>query len=59
VIKFIKGVIMMEESTDVQVLSTVDGVYTDMLPDTLEIPEIENPDEREYENVELEQEGGL
>ena len=50
---------MMEESTDVQVLSTVDGVYTDMLPDTLEIPEIENPDEREYENVDLEQEGGL
>lgn len=50
---------MVEESTDVKLLDTVDGVFTDVTPDTLEIPEIENPEDREYENVELEQEGGL
>lgn len=50
---------MMEESDNVELLQTTDGVYVDEIIDTVEIPEIENPDEREYENVELEQEGGL
>lgn len=39
-------------------LKTVDGVFQDELLDTLEIPEIENPDDREYENIEIEEEGG-
>lgn len=50
---------MMEESENVELLQTIDGVYVDEIIDTVEIPEIENPDDREYENVELEQEGGL
>ena len=50
---------MMEESENVELLQTIDGVYVDAIIDTVEIPEIENPDDREYENVELEQEGGL
>ena len=53
----------MEE--DVKELQTVDGVYVEETIDeseeisTLEIPDIENPDDREYENVEIVEEGGL
>lgn len=45
---------MEEESNDVQVLETVDNVYVDndMTVGTMEIPDIENPDDREYEQVE-------
>ena len=52
---------MGQEETDNKVneLSTVDGTFVDDVVDTLEIPNIENPDDREYENVEIVQEGGL
>ncbi len=51
----------MEENNDVNVqeLKTVDGVFIDDTIETLEIPNIENPDDREYENIEMEQEEGL
>ena len=35
------------------------GSFTPEIPDTIEIPIIENPDDREYEDVEIEVEGGV
>lgn len=51
----------MEENNEVKELETVDGVYVDneMTLDTMEIPDNENPDDREYEQVEIESEEGL
>lgn len=40
-------------------LATVDGTFVDDVVDTLEIPDIENPDDREYEEIETVEEGGL
>ena len=47
---------MDEDNKNVQI---VDGSFTPEIPDTIELPHIENPDEREYENVEIEVEGGV
>lgn len=51
----------MEENNDANVpeLETIDGVFVDNVVETLEIPNIENPDDKEQENIEIEQEGGL
>jgi hypothetical protein len=49
---------MEEESNNVEQLPTEDGVYVSNILDTLEIPEIENPDEKEQEQIEIEEEGG-
>ena len=49
----------MEENSNVKILPTEDGTFVDTLLDTLEIPNIENPDDKEQENIEIEQEGGL
>lgn len=49
----------MEENSNVEILPTEDGTFVDTLLDTLEIPNIENPDDKEQENIEIEQEGGL
>lgn len=49
----------MEENSNVQVLPTEDGTFVDAVLDTLEIPEIENPDDKEQEIIKIEQEGGL
>lgn len=49
----------MEETNDVPVMVTQEGEFVDDGVSTLEIPTIENPDEREYENVEIEKDGGL
>ena len=47
----------MEEKTFLQ---TEDGnMFEVEIPDTVEIPVIENPDDREYEKVEIEVEGGI
>lgn len=50
----------MEENNDANVpeLKTVDGLFIDNVIETLEIPEIENPDDKEQEIVEIEEEGG-
>ena len=48
-----------EESNDAKELETVEGVYVEQQVDTKEIPDIENPDDREYEPVEIVEEGGL
>lgn len=43
-----------------KLLQTEDGETFEVeIPDTVEIPEIENPDDREYENVKIEVEGGI
>ena len=43
-----------------KVLCTQEGeTYEVEIPDTVEIPVIENPDDREYENVKIEVEGGV
>jgi hypothetical protein len=47
------------EENNIQELQIQDGVYIDDIIGTLEIPEIENPEEREYENIITENEGGL
>ena len=45
---------------DKKILHTEDGTeYEVEIPDTVEIPVIENPDDREYENIETEVEGGI
>lgn len=49
----------MEENSNVQILPTEDGTFIDAVLDTLEIPNIENPDDKEQENIQIEQEGGL
>lgn len=49
----------MEENSNVEILPTEDGTFVDTLLDTLEIPNIKNPDDKEQENIEIEQEGGL
>lgn len=49
----------MEENSNVEILPTKDGTFTDAILDTLEIPNIENSEEKEQENIEIEQEGGL
>lgn len=49
----------MEETDNVELLPTVDGVYVDNVVETLEIPDIKNPEDKEQENIETEQEGGL
>lgn len=49
----------MEENQNTQELPTQDGTYIDNILDTLEIPVIENPNEREYEQIENNGEGGL
>ena len=36
-----------------------DGSYIGELPDSLEIPVLNNPDDREYEEVKIEVEGGM
>lgn len=46
----------MEEE---KVVQTEEGTFNVEVPDTIELPVIENPDDREYENVEIECEGGL
>ena len=50
---------MEEETNSVEELQIVNGVFVENEPSTLEIPEIENPDDREYETVEIETEGGV
>jgi len=35
------------------------GSFTPEIPDTVELPVIDNPDDREYEEVEIEVEGGV
>ena len=47
----------MEEKNNV--LQVTDGSFIPEIPNTLELPNIENPDDREYENVETEVEGGV
>lgn len=47
----------MGEETD-NVMITDESFIPD-IPSTVEIPEMENPDDREYETVEVECEGGL
>lgn len=43
-----------------KLLQTEEGETFEVeIPDTVEIPVIENPDDREYENVEIEVEGGV
>lgn len=49
----------MEENSNVQILPTQDETFVDAVLDTLEIPNIENPEEKEQENIQIEQEGGL
>ena len=51
---------MMEaESTNIQQLPTENGTFVgDSILDTLIIPSIDNPDDREYEEIEIEEEGG-
>lgn len=45
---------------DKKVLQTMEGnTYEVEIPDTVEIPVIENPDDRENEKVEIEVEGGV
>ena len=47
----------MEEK---KLLQTEDGNKFEVeIPDTTEVPVIENPDDREYEKVEIEVEGGI
>lgn len=50
---------MNEETNSVPELPTVDGVYVDNVIETLELIDIEDPDSREYENIETEQDGGM
>ena len=38
----------MEEEKELQI---IDGTYFEDVVDTLEVPDIENPDDREYENI--------
>ena len=53
----------MEENDNVEVLETMDGTYIDenMIPDSQNIPEFteEEADDREYEKIEENSEGGL
>lgn len=49
----------MEENSNMENLLTKNETFVDALLDTLEIPNIENPEEKEQENIEIEQEGGL
>ena len=49
------GCSRMEEEKELQI---IDGTYFEDVVDTLEVPDIENPDDREYENIEIEEEGG-
>lgn len=46
----------MEEE---KLLQTEEGTFQVEVPDTVELPVIENPDDREYENVKIEVEGGV
>lgn len=46
----------MEEG---KLLQTEEGTFQVEVPDTVELPVIENPDDREYENVKIEVEGGV
>lgn len=48
----------MEENDNVEVLETIDETYMDEIPDTIGGIEIENPDDREYEQINVEAEGG-
>lgn len=43
---------------DEKVLLTTDEAYIEEIPDTVEEIVLENPDDREYEQVEIEVEGG-
>lgn len=48
----------MEENEVIgEELETIDGVYIDEVIDSDEIPELENPDDREYEEVDESGEG--
>jgi len=47
---------MEEDNKEIEI---VDGSFTPEIPDTIELPVIENPDDREYEKVEIEVEGGV
>lgn len=53
----------MEENDNVEVLETIDGTYIDenMILDSQNIPEFteEEADDREYEKIEENSEGGL
>ena len=53
----------MEENDNVEVLETMDGTYIDenMILDSQNIPEFteEEADDREYENIDENSEGGL
>lgn len=44
----------MEEN---EIIEEIDG--EDIIEETIEIPEIENPDEKEQEIIEIEAEGGM
>lgn len=50
-----------EETNTAPVLETVDGTYVAPILDTLDVPELteEQADEKEQENIEIEQEGGM
>lgn len=50
-----------EETQDVNVLETVDGTFVDSVENSVDIPEMteEEADDREYEQVEVVEEGGL
>lgn len=49
----------MDEENNIAVqLPTEDGIFTDEVLDTLTIPSNDNPDDREYEEIEIEEEGG-
>ena len=41
-----------------EILQVEDGTFVEDVPDTLEVVEFDNPDDREYEEVEIEVEGG-
>lgn len=50
-----------EETTTAPELKTVDGTFVADVLDTLEVPEMtdEQADDKEQENIEIEQEGGM
>lgn len=54
---------MGEESNDIVLLETVDGVFQEDVPEmisSIEIPDLDEADEaeKESENIEVEEEGG-
>lgn len=49
---------MDEESNKAVQLPTEDGIFIDEVLDTLTIPSNDNPNDREYEKIEIEEEGG-